>query len=73
MKETLSIRPFVGNPMSNRILWVLSDGRAYTAIEVANYAGTSREDVFRYLKQLKNANLIAIEKHPPPIFQACEQ
>ncbi|HLR33298.1 MAG TPA: hypothetical protein VK074_12470 [Fodinibius sp.] len=44
-------------------MWALSDGRAYTTIELMDYAKTSSQEVTTKLGKLMQTGLIVPENH----------
>lgn len=64
-----SIPKSIGDPIKKYILWTLSDGRAYTANDLANYAGTDRQNVHEILKNVTKEKLAVTEKHRHQYFR----
>lgn len=58
--------------VSSLILWTLSDGRAYTAIELADYAGIPSQDITGFIDNLKQAGLIVPENHRHHYFRLAD-
>ena len=62
MKDQFSqIASSIGDPVRAKILWVLMDGRAYTATELAVYTGTTPQNISMHLNKLVTADLLAVE------------
>ncbi|HSC36502.1 MAG TPA: winged helix-turn-helix domain-containing protein [Chitinophagaceae bacterium] len=55
------ISSLIGDPVRSRILWLLLDGRAYTATELAASADTSPQNISMHLGKLVQAELLAVE------------
>ncbi|MGI8469827.1 MAG: ArsR/SmtB family transcription factor, partial [Pyrinomonadaceae bacterium] len=59
--EFASLASLIGEPVRATILWNLSDGRAYTATELAMRANVSPQSASMHLSKLAQSNLLAIE------------
>ena len=55
------ISSLIGDPVRSRILWLLLDGRAYTATELAASTETSPQNISMHLGKLLQADLLAVE------------
>src|SRR5699024_12096334 len=67
VKEKIS--QFTDDHVSALIMWILSDGRAYTAIELADCADASSQEVTTKLEKLKQTGLIVPENHRHHYFR----
>ncbi|MBV8327215.1 winged helix-turn-helix domain-containing protein [Chryseobacterium sp.] len=56
------IAALIGEPVRALVLWTLLDKRAYTAIELANVAETSPQNMSMHLAKLLEANLLHADK-----------
>lgn len=56
------ISSLIGDPIRLNILWMLLDGRAYTATELAVVADTSPQNISIHLSKLLQAELLKVEK-----------
>lgn len=56
-----NIASLVGDPTRATILWVLLDGRAFTATELAIAANTSPQNISMHLNKLLHGGLLAAE------------
>lgn len=59
--EISNITALIGNPIRTHILWVLLDGRAYTATELAICTETSASNISMHLSKLILADLLTVE------------
>ena len=60
--EFSRITAIIGEPVRSKIMWVLLDGRAYTATELAVYTDTTAQNISMHLNKLVNAGLLSAEK-----------
>ena len=60
-QDFASMAALIGEPVRANILWLLTDGRAYTASELAAAAGTSPQNLSMHLSKLIRANLLKVE------------
>ncbi|HLR25982.1 MAG TPA: hypothetical protein VK112_08925, partial [Fodinibius sp.] len=67
VKEKIS--QFTDDHVSALIMWILSDGRAYTAIELTDYTDASSQEVTTKLEKLKQTGLIVPENHRHHYFR----
>lgn len=56
------IAALIGEPVRSLVLWTLLDNRAYTAIELANVAETSPQNMSMHLAKLLEASLLHADK-----------
>lgn len=56
-----SIAALIGEPVRANILWLLTDGRAYTASELAAGTGTTPQNLSMHLGKLIKADLLKVE------------
>lgn len=62
MEKLESIAGIIGDPTRAKILWILLDGRAYTATELAIKADISSSNASMHLAKLIQAELLVVEK-----------
>src|SRR3954468_4807136 len=55
------IASLIGDPTRATILWVLLDGKAFTATELAIAADTSPQNISMHLSKLVQAELLSVE------------
>jgi len=60
--EFSNIASLIGEPARATMLWSLSDGRAYTATELAIVSGISAQSASNHLNKLVEADLLKVEK-----------
>ena len=60
--EFSRLTAIIGDPVRSKIMWMLLDGRAYTATELAVYTETSAQNISMHLGKLVNAQLLSVEK-----------
>ncbi len=61
-KEFTYIASLLGDKANSLILWVLLDGKAYTATELADFSNISRQFANNHLSKLIDAQLLTLEK-----------
>lgn len=59
----------VKNPVMKKLLWTLSDGRAFTAIELADYIKVNKHEIIRYLEELEQERILERETHRHQYFR----
>lgn len=52
----------IGDPTRAAIMWILLDGRAFTATELSIAVNTSPQNISMHLAKLLDANLLSVEK-----------
>lgn len=57
-----AIARLIGDPVRSAILWILLDGKAYTASELAAFTGTTLPNISMHLNKLTAADLLTVEK-----------
>lgn len=60
--EFSTVAALIGDPVRSKIMWALLDARAYTAIELATYTGTTPSNISMHLAKLVQAGLLSVEK-----------
>jgi DNA-binding transcriptional ArsR family regulator/predicted transcriptional regulator len=60
-QDFASMAALIGEPVRANILWLLTDGRAYTASELAAGTGTSPQNLSMHLSKLIKADLLKVE------------
>jgi len=56
------VSSLIGDPVRSKVLWMLLDGRAYTATELAVAADTTPQNMSMHLSKLLQADLLKVEK-----------
>ncbi len=57
------ITSFMKDREGEKTLWTLSDGRAYTLIELSDYSGIDRSPMERLLKRMEREGFVVKEQH----------
>lgn len=58
-----NIREIENNPLLQLLIWNLTDGRAYTAVELSNYVKAPLEDTLKALDNLDQSGMLTIIPH----------
>lgn len=66
--KTNNITTLIDGPIQTIILKSLLDGRAYTAIEIANATDVSKQNIEKHLPELVDTNLLTIEDQGRHIY-----
>lgn len=61
-KQFAEIASLIGDPVRSKVLWILLDGRAYTATELSIYAETTAQNISMHLSRLVQSDLLSVEK-----------
>lgn len=61
LEKFVSTTGLIGEPVRAKMLWLLLDGKAYTATELADFADVSITSASNHLAKLLNARILSVE------------